>query len=154
LFLNDAGKPQEALALLEETRPLYAQLKDPWTRTRLHWLEGKIARGLGDLAEAEETFKRLWYDLQEPASAHELTLVSIDLAEVYVERGKHEEAVELIEEFVPLLEGWGMHAEGLAMWLLMQKAVQEHRAEAALFRRMAEYLNRAWFVPLEGRETV
>jgi tetratricopeptide (TPR) repeat protein len=152
LFLNDAGKPREALALLETSRPLYAQFKDPWTRIRLHWLEGKIARSLGDLAEAEETFKRLWYDLQDPAYAHELTLLSIDLAEVYVEEGKHEEALELVEEFGPLLEDWGMHAEGRALWLLMQKAVQERRTEATLFRRMAEYLSRAWFVPLAGRD--
>jgi tetratricopeptide (TPR) repeat protein len=151
-FLTDVGKPREALAILEASRPLYAQFQDPWTRIRLYWLEGKIARSLGDLAEAEETFKRLWYDLQEPAYAHELTLVSLELAEVYVARGKHAEAAELVEEFLPLLEGWGMHAEGLAMWLLLQKAVQEQRAEAALFRQMAEYLNRAWFRPLEGRE--
>ncbi len=150
--LNDAGCPKEALAMLEISRPLYEQFQDSWTRTRLHWLEGKIARSLGDLTEAEEIFKRLWYDLQDPSQAHELTLVSLELAEVYVARGKHEEAAELVEEFLPLLRGWGMHAEGLALWLLMQQAVQERRAEAALFRRMAEYLHRAWFRPLEKRE--
>lgn len=71
--------------------------------------------------------------------------------EVYVARGKHEEASELVEEFAPLLKGWGLHAEGLAMWLLMQRAVQERRAEAVTFRSMAEYLHRAWRRPLEGR---
>ena len=152
LALNDAGRPREALAMLEASRPLYAQFKDPWTRIRLRWLEGKIARSLGDLAEAEETFRRLWYDLQEPAYLHELTLLSIDLAEVCVARGKHEEALELVEELGPVLEEWGMHAEGRAMWLLMQRAVHERRAGAALFRGMAEYVSRAWFRPLEGRE--
>ena len=72
---------------------------------------------------------------------------------MYVTRGKHEEAAELVEEFLPLLRGWGMHAEGLALWLLMQQAVRERRAEAVLFRHMAEYLNRAWFRPLEKRES-
>jgi tetratricopeptide (TPR) repeat protein len=149
-FLSDAGKPDEALAILEASRPLYAQFKDPWTRIRLHWLEGKIARSLGDLAEAEETFKRLWYDLQEPAYAHELTLLSLDLAEVYVAQGKHEEALELVEEFGPLLQEWGMHAEGLAMWLLLERSVRERRAGTTLFRRMTEYLARAWHRPLHG----
>lgn len=153
LFLNDAGHTREALAMLEISRPLYAQFEDPWTRIRLHWLEGKIARSLGDLAEAEETLKRLWFDLQDPASAHELTLVSLDLAEVYVARGKHEEALELVEEFVPLLQGWGMHAEGLAVWLLMHNAVRERRAESALFRQMAEYMSRAWYQPLRRQES-
>lgn len=148
LFLNDAGRPREALTLLEISRPLYEQFQDPWTRIRLHWLEGKIARSLGDLAEAEETFKRLWYDLQSSTYAFELTLLSIDLAEVYVAREKHEEALDLIEEFGPMLQEWGMHTEGLAMWLLLQTAVQERRARSEAFRRMAEYLNRAWFRPL------
>ena len=151
-FLNDAGHSREALAMLEISRPLYAQFEEPWTRIRLHWLEGKLARSLGDLAEAEEILKRLWFDLQDPASAHELTLVSLDLAEVYVARGKHEEALELVEEFVPLLQGWGMHAEGLALWLLMQKAVRERRAESALFRQMAEYISRAWYRPIRSQE--
>jgi tetratricopeptide (TPR) repeat protein len=151
-LLNDAGRPREALAMLEISRPLYEQFQDPWTRIRLHWLEGKIARDLGDLEGAEETFKRLWYDLQDPAQAHELTLLSIDLAEVYVAQRKHEEAVELVEELGPLLEGWGMHDEGRAVWLLMLQALRERRAEGELFRRMAEYVNRAWFRPLEGRE--
>lgn len=137
--------------MLDLSRPLYAQFKDPWTQTRLHWLEGKISRSLGDLAGAEETFKRLWFDLQEPVYAHELTLLSIDLAEVYVARGKHEEALDLIEEFVPLLREWGMHTEG-ALWLLMRKAVEEGRAESALFRSMVEYLHRAWHRPIREGE--
>jgi hypothetical protein len=34
----------------------------------------------------------------------------------------------------------------------MLQALRERRAEGELFRRMAEYVNRAWFRPLEGRE--
>jgi tetratricopeptide (TPR) repeat protein len=127
LFLNDAGKPREALAMLEASRPLYEQFNDPWTRTRLNWLEGKIARSLGYLGEAEETFKRLWFDLQQPVYAHELTLVSLDLVETYIALGKHKEALELIARFVPLLKGWGMHAEGLAMSLLMLWAIEKRQ---------------------------
>jgi tetratricopeptide (TPR) repeat protein len=63
VFLNEAGRPQEALAILEISRPLYEQFQDPWMRIRLHWLEGEIARSLEDLVKAEEIFKRLWYDL-------------------------------------------------------------------------------------------
>lgn len=48
-FLNDAGQPREALTLLEISRPLYGQFNDSWTRVRLHWLEGRISRNLGDL---------------------------------------------------------------------------------------------------------
>jgi tetratricopeptide (TPR) repeat protein len=150
-LLNDAGQPREALVMLELSRPVYAQFDDVWTHTRLHWLEGRIARNLGDLVEAEETFQRLWLDLQEPSYAHELTLLSLDLAEVYVARGKHDDASQLVAEFLPMLRSWGMHAEGLAMWLLLQKAVQTRTAHGATFRSVAEYMYRAWYRPLRDR---
>ena len=150
-FLNDAGQPREALAMLEMSRPVYARFKDTWTRTRLHWLEGKIARNLGDLSQAEETFQRLWGDLQEPSYAHELTLLSIDLAEVYTARGKHEDAAQIVAEFLPMLRSWGMHTEGLAMWLLLQEAVQSRTAQTTTFRSVAEYMHRAWYRPLRDR---
>ena len=150
-LLNDAGQPREALVMLELSRPIYTRFDDAWTRNRLHWLEGRIARNLGDLVEAEEVFQRLWLDLQEPSYAHELTLLSLDLAEVYVVRGKHDDASQLVAEFLPVLRSWGMHAEGLAMWLLLQKAVQSRTAQAATFRSVTEYMHRAWYRPLRDR---
>lgn len=38
-FLNDDGRPEEALAVLEQARPLYHQFPDAYTQLRLHWLE-------------------------------------------------------------------------------------------------------------------
>jgi tetratricopeptide (TPR) repeat protein len=146
--LTDSGRPEEALAVLEASRPLYAQFRDSWTRIRLHWLEGKVARALGDLQEAEATLRRLSSELQDPVHAHELTLVSLDLAEVCVAQGKHDDALELVARFGPLLEGWGMHTQGLALWLLMQEAVRQRTAHTATFRHMAEYLQRAWNRPI------
>ncbi|MES1245261.1 MAG: tetratricopeptide repeat protein, partial [Acidobacteriota bacterium] len=81
-FLNDDGRHREALALLEVSRPLYKAFADPWTQLRLYWLEGRLARALGDLAEAEATFRMVWYDFEARGMLYELTLVSIDLAEV------------------------------------------------------------------------
>lgn len=153
-FLVDAGRPREALAILESSRPLYAQFEDFRTRLRLRWLEGRIARGLGDLPEAEEIFRRLCGELQESVYAHELTLVSLNLAEVYTLRGKHEEALRLVDDLQPVLKGWGMHAEGRAVWLLMVDAVRRRTAHAEAFRRMADYIRRAWHRPIRGGEPV
>ncbi|MFL6232192.1 MAG: hypothetical protein ACJ76N_03590, partial [Thermoanaerobaculia bacterium] len=51
-FLNDAGKPEEALVVLDRARPVYQQFPDKWTQLRLHWLEGRIAYRLGEYAQA------------------------------------------------------------------------------------------------------
>jgi len=151
-FLNDSGKPWEALVLLETSRPLYRQFPDTWPRLSLRWVEGRIARNLGDLEDAEHTFQSLWQDLWRRELHHLLILLSIDLAEVQVARGRQAEAVRLVREVHPLLQRWGMHTEGLALWLLFQESLAAGKIRADTFRRMAEYVRRAWFRPLADRE--
>jgi hypothetical protein len=119
---------------------------------RLHWLEGRISRNLGDLPAAESIFLRLQDDLQSPSYAHELTLLSLDLAEVYVAQEKHETAQGLIQGLLPRLQSWGMHQEGLAVWLLLLESMGRGSARAAAFQRVSEYIHRAWHRPLQGRK--
>lgn len=152
-FLNDSGKPWEALALLETSRPLYRQFPDTWPRLSLRWVEGRIARNLGDLEDAAHTFQSLWQELRRRELHHFLTLLSIDLAEVQIARGRHAEAVRLVREVQPLLQSWGMHTEGLALWLLFQESLAAGRIRDDTFRHMAMYVRRAWFRPLAGRES-
>jgi tetratricopeptide (TPR) repeat protein len=149
-LLNDSGQAREAMAALETSRSLYAQFADAWTRILLHWLEGRINRSLGDLPEAESTFKRLWRKLRERGFQHELTQLTIDLVEVYVLQGKFKEAVELVEAFHPLLEEWGMHAEGLVSWRILRDALAARKVEAGVFRRTSLYYRRAWRRPRSG----
>lgn len=146
-FLNDSGQVREAMALLEMSRSLYAQFADAWTRILLHWLEGRITRSLGDLPEAEHTFKGVWKKLHRRGFQRELTLLTIDLVEVYAQQGKFEEATELVEAFQPLLEEWGMHAEGLAFWQFLREALAARSVESGVFRKTSIYYRRAWRRP-------
>jgi tetratricopeptide (TPR) repeat protein len=45
-YLSAAGRPEEALAILDRARPLYRQF-DEEVQVRFHWLQGRIAHGLG-----------------------------------------------------------------------------------------------------------
>lgn len=151
-LLNDAGRPQDALALLEKSRQLYKCFADPWTQLRLHWLEGRIARALGDLQEAEAVFRKVWHAFEHQGMRYEQTIVSIDLAEAYSAQGKLEEAVRLVTDFLPVLRSWGMHAEGLAMWKVFRDSIVEHaRRRMALaaeaFRSITQYFYRSWRQP-------
>ncbi len=75
-----------------------------------------------------------------------------NLAEVQIARGHDAEAVYLVHQIYPLLQSWGMHTEGLALWLLFQESLAGGRIREDTFRRMAEYVRRAWFRPLGGRD--
>jgi len=153
LFLDDTGKPEEALALLEMTRPLYRVFGDRHTQLLLHWLEARIARSLGDLAEAEAVLQKVIAELERRGMRYEQTLAAIDLVQVYSLRGSFDAAVKLATDFQPVLEGWGMHREGQAMWLLFRNQVAEHAklslaVEESAFRGIARYFHRAWRYPM------
>jgi tetratricopeptide (TPR) repeat protein len=157
LFLNEAGEPTEALAVVEVTRPLYRSFGDYWTQLRLRWLEGRIARAFGDIAEAEAVFRKLLSAFEERGMHYEQTVVAIDLAETLSAGGKFAMAVNLVREFLPVLRSWGMHSEGLAMWLLFEKALTEHArmnvaAGAEAFKAVASYFHRSWRSPLHFEE--
>jgi tetratricopeptide (TPR) repeat protein len=156
-FLNDDGRTEEALTFLELSRPLYKAFADSWTQLRLHWIEARLARSLGGLEEAEATLRKLWAAFGERNFVYEQTLVSIELAEVYTAQGKWGEAMRLVEEFYGVLEGWGMHREGLAFWILFSRSLTTHarmRAtlDAAAFRAAELYYHRAWRHPLGATE--
>ncbi|HSK78462.1 MAG TPA: tetratricopeptide repeat protein [Thermoanaerobaculia bacterium] len=149
-FLNDNGQVREAMAMLEMSRNLYSQFADAWTRILLHWLEGRITRSLGDLPEAEHTFKGVWKKLHQRGFQRELALLTVDLVEVYAQQGKFEEATGLVDAFYPLLEEWGMHTEGLSFWRLLREALTARSVESGVFRRTSIYYRRAWRRPMEG----
>jgi tetratricopeptide (TPR) repeat protein len=158
LFLNDAGEPHEALVLLEMTRPLYQVFGDRHTQLLLYWLEARIARSLGDLAEAEAVLQKVIAELDGRGMHYEQTIASIDLVQVYSLRGNFAAAERLADDFLPVLERWGMHGEGQAMWLLFRNQVAEHARmslalEEAAFRGIAGYFHRAWRHPMrfEGK---
>lgn len=146
-FLNDAGKPEEALVALDRARPVYQQFPDKWTQLRLHWLEGRIAANIGDLADAETIFSQLWDEFRARNLNHELVLVSIDLAEVLVSRGEAGRAVALIKESYPIMQAWRLHRYALAAWIVFEKAVAQGE-DAEIFRRIRDYYRRYWTRPV------
>ena len=48
--LTETGQFMEAQKLLVKARPLYQKFSQPWFRNRRKWIEGKIARGLGQVS--------------------------------------------------------------------------------------------------------
>src|SRR6202035_2236434 len=76
LYLSESGRQPEALALLEQTRPLYSRLGDQMNLIRLRWVEGKIAAALGQWATAEALLNRVREDLVEQELGYDVALLS------------------------------------------------------------------------------
>ena len=146
-FLNDSGRAEEALAVLERTRPRYRQFRDDFTQLRLHWLEGRIAASLGDLAGAESIFGQLWEELRVRDLNQEVVLVSIDLAEVLTWKGDIAQAAELVAQCHSIMKSWGLHRDALAAWLVLQTTLAQGRALGDIFERIETYYRRHWVRP-------
>jgi len=146
-FLMEDGRTEEALAILDRARPLYKKFQDDFTQLRLHWLEGKIAANLGDLAGAESILGQLWEEFRVRDLNQEVVLVSIDLAEVLTWKGEIARAAELAGQCYSIMKGWGLHRDALAAWLVLMQALAQGHGLDDIFQRIEVYYRRHWVRP-------
>lgn len=151
-FLTAAGRPREALAILDRARPLYREFQEDTVQLRFHWLQGRVAHGLGSFAEAADILRQVREEFCARDVQRDFLMISIDLAEAHVAARETATAESILEETTPILAGWTLHRNALAAWLTFQKALEERRdldaaALAPLFDNLRLYYRRSWHVP-------
>jgi tetratricopeptide (TPR) repeat protein len=106
-FLAASGRPRQARDLLAENRRLYIELGNRSLLLRLRWLDGFIARQLGDLT-ASESFLWLARDgFLEHGIELDAALATLDIAEICRLQGHDSYAKRLTAEAIPVLESYG-----------------------------------------------
>lgn len=141
--LNDCGRPEEALRYLESFRPCYAGFPNAWTGLRLLWLEGRIAAGLGRLDEAEERLREVRERFVEQGLGYDASMVTLDLAALYLKEGRGAEVRKLSAEMLPIFLSQDVHRQALAALAAFQQAAEMDRATPRLVQEIAAYLMRA-----------
>lgn len=140
LYLAESGRYEEAMRLLERTRPLYQELGDRMNLLRLQWLEGKIATALGHLSEAEALLQEVRRELIEREIGLDSALLSLDLARIYARQRRGAEMRKLAEEMLPIFQSRDVHREAIAALLVFQKAAEMERVTLGLVQELSEYL--------------
>jgi tetratricopeptide (TPR) repeat protein len=143
LFLSEQGRYDEALALLQQTRPLYDQLRDRMNLVRLRWLEGKIEAGRGSSRRAEELLREVRAELVARDLGYDAALLSLDLARLLVHQGRSEEMRRLAEEMIPIFQSRDIHREAIAALIVFQKAAEMERVTVSLVQELSDYLRRS-----------
>lgn len=143
-LLADAERWAEAAELL----PLCAALLDPCgvgplDRLRLRRLTGRVAAGLGRYEEAERELRGARAELLSRQLAYDAALVSLELALVYTEQGRHAEVRALADEMVPIFADREVHREALVALQLFCEAARAEAAKTTLLREILAYLGRA-----------
>jgi len=137
----------EAETKLSEVRELAERLGGELDLTRLVWLEGKVAAGLGRTAEAETAFRQARQVFERRELTVNYALVSLELALVLLEQGRTGEVRTLAEEMLVIFQAQQVEREALAALRLFCDAAKQETATVELARQVVKYLYRAQHDP-------
>ncbi|HSS77879.1 MAG TPA: tetratricopeptide repeat protein [Thermoanaerobaculia bacterium] len=141
--LAETGQFMEGQKLLGKARALYQRFPQPWSRNPRIWVEGKIARGLGQERDAEVLFLRARDGFLAEDAAYDTALVSLDLASLFAKQGRVKEVKRTAEEMMPIFSSRQIHREALAALVFWKQAVEAERAGIELVSGVAAFLKRA-----------
>lgn len=145
--LTDAGRHNEAAALLPKVQGLALQLGNGLDLLRCRWLQGLVSAGLDELEEAAAGLEAVAGELAALGIAFDAAQASLDLAVLYLRQGRPAEVKRLAGQIVAVFQAQGVHREALAAVIVFQKAAEQERATAELARKLADFLRRAQHDP-------
>lgn len=141
--LSETGQFMRAQRLLVKARPLYRQFPQAWSQNPRWWVEGKIARGLGQPDLAEDLLLKARNGFLNAGASYDVAVVSLDLASLYAEQGRFTELKQIAEQIVPIFSSRQIHREALAALAYWRQAVEAEKACLSLVTRVASFLKRA-----------
>lgn len=145
--LCQLGRAAEAAPRLPEVRALAERLGEELDLTRVVWLEGKVAAGIGRTAEAQTALERVRRVFSQRELAFDFALVSLELALLLLEQGRTAEVRALAGQMMWIFRAQGVHRETLAALRMFCDAAKRGAATANLARQVVSFLHRAQLDP-------
>ena len=137
------GRAEEAERGLKEVRHLAEHIGETLDLTRLVWLSGLVAAGVGRTAEAEGALRQARRDFETNRLAYDYALVSLDLSLVFLEQNRHGEVRAIAEEMIEIFKRLEIDQEAWMALRIFCEAAQREVATVELTRRVLRFLLRA-----------
>lgn len=128
LFRAENGDYREANIQLFEMRPLYAHYAGTVDMSKLRYIEGRIAAGLGELDRAERSFLVVREEFQRRGQVYHAAVFSLDLAAVWLRQGRTVEVKNLVKEMLETFRAEYVARETIAALLMLREALEQDRA--------------------------
>ncbi|PYQ62700.1 MAG: hypothetical protein DMF53_12370 [Acidobacteria bacterium] len=137
----------EAEPRLSEIRALAERLGEELDLTRVLWVEGKVAAGLGRTKEALLAFEQVRGVFRRRELTFDYALVSLELAGLFLEEGRTTDVKALADEMLQIFRTQRIEREALAALRLFCDAARRETATVDLARRLVRFLHRAQHDP-------
>jgi tetratricopeptide (TPR) repeat protein len=129
---------QQAHALVPILEKHFAACTEEVTTLRFDWLRGVIERDIGLYLSAEQRLSWARSGFMNKELPFESALISLDLAEVYVQQERLPEAMRTVGEAIPILEGLGVARDLLGALLKLRELAGQQQAAVAVLREVAQ----------------
>lgn len=137
LYMAEAGEHQAANDAL---RLYSASIREHIPANRILWLQGKIAAGFRQFAQAEDTFRTLQRAFLEEEAAYDAAMVSLDLALLLLRQGRLDELSVLAREIHQVFAAQKIRPEANAALILFVKAVETGKISIRLLKELSVQL--------------
>ncbi len=138
--LLQAGKSEDAAALLPEVRELAVQLRNDLDVARVRWLEGRIAAARGELELAAEAIGEAYHEFDRRGIAYDSAVAGLHLAEIFLRLGRPAAVKELAGSSGAVLGSQGVAGGAHAAWLLFCEAVEQEAVSIDMVQRLTRDL--------------
>jgi tetratricopeptide (TPR) repeat protein len=144
-LLADAGEFRQARTLLWKNRHWMESCQDMGriNRAKLVWLEGHINAGLGELERAERILRQAIEVLPQDELPVLRCQLSLELAAIWMQQGRWEEALRLAAEGAQGLRVLNLPREGEKALGVLREALERQTASLGLVRSVIRFLRRS-----------
>ncbi len=138
--LSKAGRFEEGKELLGEVKRLAFRVGTDLDSGRVQWVEGRIQAGLGDVDRGISLLLRARGVMVAKGIALDTALVSLELALLYLQQGRHDSVKDIARHLAPLFRAQALPRETLAALALFRRTAETGKVTPDLPTHLLEYL--------------
>jgi len=141
-ILTEMGRFDEAGRLLPEVQGLVAAGNTPIHQTHVHWIEARMASGLGDPQTAETLYLEVRQEFLTQGLAYRAAIVTLELAELLLPQGRLEEVRRLATGTLEEFQRQGVESRFISALALVEQAVIGQRLTVEILRKARALVER------------